>query len=70
MQDVVIKVIPGMVYPPPPDSGYASWPYDKKFHMLLNIAVGGTWGGAQGVDDAVFPATMETDYVRVYPFTR
>ena len=53
-----------------PNSGYASWPYDKKFHMLLNIAVGGTWGGAQGVDDAVFPATMEIDYVRVYPFTR
>ncbi|HWN87950.1 MAG TPA: glycoside hydrolase family 16 protein [Chitinophagaceae bacterium] len=53
-----------------PNSGYASWPYDKKFHMLLNIAVGGTWGGAQGVDDSVFPATMEIDYVRVYPFTR
>jgi beta-glucanase (GH16 family) len=53
-----------------PNSGYASWPYDKKFHMLLNIAVGGTWGGAQGVDDLVFPATMQIDYVRFYPFTR
>jgi hypothetical protein len=38
--------------------------------LLLNIAVGGTWGGAQGVDDTIFPATMEIDYVRVYPFTR
>jgi beta-glucanase (GH16 family) len=53
-----------------PNSGYASWPYDKKFHMLLNIAVGGSWGGAQGVDDTIFPATMQIDYVRVYPFTR
>lgn len=50
---------------------YASsdyWPYDKKFHMLINIAVGGNWGGAQGVDDAVFPATMQVDYVRVFKY--
>jgi len=53
-----------------PNSGYASWPYDKKFHMLLNIAVGGNWGGAQGVDDSIFPATMQIDYVRFYSFTR
>lgn len=53
-----------------PNSGYASWPYDKKFHMLLNIAVGGNWGGAQGVDDTIFPATMQIDYVRFYSFTR
>ena len=33
----------------------ATWPYDKKFHMLLNIAVGGNWGGAQGIDDTSFP---------------
>ncbi|HYK56934.1 MAG TPA: glycoside hydrolase family 16 protein, partial [Flavisolibacter sp.] len=44
----------------------AEWPFDKKFHWLLNIAVGGNWGGLQGVDDTVFPAKMEVDYVRVY----
>ena len=53
-----------------PGAGYTTWPYDKKFHLLLNIAVGGSWGGAQGVDDTIFPATMEIDYVRFYPFTR
>jgi beta-glucanase (GH16 family) len=53
-----------------PNSGFASWPYDKKFHLLLNIAVGGNWGGAQGVDDSIFPITMEIDYVRVYPFIK
>ncbi len=42
------------------------WPFDKKFHWLLNVAVGGNWGGQQGVDDTIFPATMEIDYVRVY----
>ena len=42
------------------------WPFDKRFHLLLNIAIGGDWGGAQGVDDMIFPAKMYIDYVRVY----
>ncbi len=45
---------------------YKNWPFDKRFHLLLNIAVGGNWGGAQGVDDNIFPIKMEVDYVRVY----
>ena len=45
---------------------YAEWPFDKPFHWILNIAVGGNWGGAKGVDDSIFPATMKVDYVRVY----
>lgn len=49
-----------------PGTGWESWPWDKDFHLLINIAVGGTWGGAQGVDDEIFPQTMEIDYVRVY----
>lgn len=47
-------------------SGFAAWPFDKRFHLLLNVAVGGNWGGQMGVDDAVFPQIMEVDYVRVY----
>ncbi len=42
------------------------WPYDKRFHFLLNVAVGGNWGGKFGVDDSVFPQKMKIDYVRVY----
>jgi beta-glucanase (GH16 family) len=49
-------------------NGYRSWPFDQKFHLLLNIAVGGAWGGAQGIDNTVFPATMEVDYVKMYKF--
>ena len=45
---------------------YKQWPFDKPFHLLLNIAVGGNWGGAQGVDDTIWPQRMEVDYVRVY----
>ena len=47
-------------------NGSATWPFDKRFHLLLNLAIGGNWGGAQGVDDAIFPARFEVDYVRVY----
>lgn len=46
--------------------GYKSWPFDKKFHLLMNLAVGGNWGGAMGVDETIFPAKFEIDYVRVY----
>ena len=42
------------------------WPFDKPQHLLLNVAVGGTWGGQKGIDPLVFPARMEVDYVRVY----
>jgi beta-glucanase (GH16 family) len=46
--------------------GFSVWPFDKKQHLILNIAVGGNWGGVQGVDNTVFPATMMVDYVKVY----
>ena len=51
------------------NSGWEAWPFDRPFHLLLNIAVGGSWGGLQGIDDTVFPARMEVDYVRVYENT-
>ena len=47
-------------------TGYAAWPFDNPMHLLLNIAVGGNWGGAQGVDTTIWPQRMEVDYVRVY----
>ena len=46
--------------------GQGGWPFDDPFYLILNIAVGGSWGGQQGVSDAAFPAKMEVDYVRVY----
>jgi beta-glucanase (GH16 family) len=42
------------------------WPFNKRFHLLLNLAVGGDWGGKMGVNDSIFPVTMEIDYVRVF----
>ena len=48
------------------EGNYATWPFDQRFHLLLNIAIGGTWGGQQGIDDSIFPVRLEIDYVRVY----
>lgn len=31
-------------------TGWESWPFNHNFHIILNLAVGGDWGGAQGVD--------------------
>jgi beta-glucanase (GH16 family) len=43
-----------------------NWPFDQPAFFILNVAVGGNWGGAQGIDNSIFPQSMEIDYVRVY----
>lgn len=47
-------------------ANHDAWPFDAPQFLLLNIAVGGTWGGEKGVDDAAFPMRMEIDHVRVH----
>lgn len=47
-------------------SGWEGYPFDKSFHLILNLAVGGNWGGMKGIDDAIFPQSLEIDWVRVY----
>ena len=47
-------------------TGEAAWPFDKDQYLILNIAVGGSWGGAEGIDESIFPQKMYMDYVRVY----
>jgi beta-glucanase (GH16 family) len=56
-----------MTFDRPEDFTAANWPFDKPEFLLLNMAVGGGWGGKEGVEDEkIFPATMEVDYVRVF----
>jgi beta-glucanase (GH16 family) len=64
----------------PPDELWPYWPFDQEFFLILNVAVGGSWGGhfntglypqspygSDGIDhDASWPQRMEVDYVRVY----
>lgn len=48
------------------NNSFREWPFDKRFHLILNIAFGGDWGGAMGIDPSCLPQKMEVDYVRVY----
>lgn len=50
----------------PADATQVNWPFDGPEYMILNVAVGGAWGGQHGIDDTAFPAQMQVDYVRVY----
>ncbi len=47
-------------------TGTDAWPYDKPQYLILNLAVGGAWGGIKGVDLKALPQKMLVDYVRVY----
>jgi beta-glucanase (GH16 family) len=50
--------------------GRGAWPFDTPFEMILNLAIGGDWAGAKGIDDAAMPQRMEVDYVRVWSVKR
>ena len=44
------------------------WPFTKDdlYYLILNIAVGGSWGGIEGIDMTSYPQKMIVDYVRVF----
>ena len=47
--------------------GTPVWPFDAPQYLILNLAIGGNWGGQRGIDDGAFPMRYEIDYVRVRP---
>ena len=54
--------VDGIVYQSVANS--AAIPFSHDFFLILNVAMGGTFGGT--VDPAFTNATMEVDYIRVY----
>jgi beta-glucanase (GH16 family) len=48
----------------PGDKG--AWPFDAPFYLILNLAMGGDWAGAKGIDDSALPQRLEVDYVRAW----
>ncbi len=58
-----------------PGADYHSWPYDQPFYLIVNLALGGSWGGTDtadfpgdGVDKAALPATLTVQSIRYYPY--
>lgn len=49
---------------PSKDAPVESWPFDKPYYLIMNIAVGGTWGGR--IEEKDMPYQMDVAYVRVY----
>tara|TARA_B100000674_G_scaffold206556_1_gene168819 strand:+ start:11210 stop:11431 length:222 start_codon:yes stop_codon:yes gene_type:complete len=46
-------------------NNFKTWPFNQRFHLLINIAVGGDWPGSPD-ETTNFPSEMKIDYVRVY----
>ena len=40
--------------------------FDNPQFLILNLAIGGVWGGEQGIDDSIFPVKYYVDWVRYY----
>ena len=47
-------------------TGNDAWPFNKPHYLILNAAIGGSWGGGKGIDDTIFPQKYYIDYVRVF----
>lgn len=60
--------VDGQLYYTYPNRGEGpeAWPFDQRFYLLMNLAIGGNWGGQHGIDESDFPKTFEIDYVRVF----
>lgn len=43
---------------------FEDWPFDAPFYMIINLAIGGFWGGE--VDSQIFPVEFLVDYIKVY----
>lgn len=50
----------------PAEYNQSNWPFSQPFYFILNMAIGGDWGGKEGIEDHIFPAIMEIDYVRIW----
>jgi len=45
---------------------YEAWPFNQKLYLILNLAIGGNWGGQKGIDNSIFPQKFYIDYVKIY----
>jgi beta-glucanase (GH16 family) len=49
----------------PKNKNESVWPYNQPFYFIINVAIGGNFGGPE-VDDSIFPQEFIVDYIKVY----
>lgn len=49
----------------PKEKNEKNWPFYLPAYFILNIAIGGDWGGPV-VDNSIFPVTMKIDWIKVF----
>ena len=49
----------------PQNKNKINWPFDKPFYLILNLAIGGNFGGGE-IDDNIFPQEFIIDYIKIY----
>jgi beta-glucanase (GH16 family) len=66
--DKMVFLLDGMPYLTVPNEHKTDkeYPFNNPQYLLLDLAIGGNWGGTKGIDESIFPVRMEVDYVRVY----
>lgn len=54
---------------------YTSWPFDQPFYLIVNLAMGGSWGGmdtahfpGNGIDNGALPASLDIRSIYYYPY--
>lgn len=65
--DVIYGLVDGKryyIYDKSNDS--LEWPFNNPQDIILNLAIGGGWGGAKGIDSSMESPEFIIDYVRVY----
>lgn len=67
---------PFFIYAKKPNANYKSWPFDQPFYLVMNLALGGQWGGTDtaqfpgdGVDKSALPAALKVQSIRYYSYS-
>ena len=62
--DNITKESPQITFKKKKNADVEEWPFNQPMYLILNLAIGGNWGGA--IDDSIFPVSLQFKYVNVY----
>lgn len=48
------------------NDNHDDWPFNDPHFMILNLAIGGDWGGAKGIEERIFPSKFVIQSVKIY----